>query len=109
LSSLLALPSVQADRCLVLEDTQEIRIEVPDHVRMLTSADVGMRTLVQLSLRYRPDRIILGEMRSEVFRLRSWKALGNPLKTGAPGGIRTHDPRIRNPVLYPAELRALYL
>ena len=26
---------------------------------------------------------------------------------GAPGGIRTHDPRIRNPVLYPAELRAL--
>ena len=25
--------------------------------------------------------------------------------TGDPGGIRTHDPRIRNPVLYPAELR----
>lgn len=25
---------------------------------------------------------------------------------GAPGGIRTHGPRIRNPVLYPAELRA---
>jgi hypothetical protein len=24
---------------------------------------------------------------------------------GDPGGIRTHDPRIRNPVLYPAELR----
>ena len=24
---------------------------------------------------------------------------------GVPGGIRTHDPRIRNPVLYPAELR----
>lgn len=24
---------------------------------------------------------------------------------GGPGGIRTHDPRIRNPVLYPAELR----
>src|SRR5579859_2017012 len=28
-----------------------------------------------------------------------------PVKFGAPGGIRTHDPRIRNPVLYPAELR----
>ena len=27
-------------------------------------------------------------------------------ESGAPGGIRTHDPRIRNPVLYPAELRA---
>ncbi len=24
---------------------------------------------------------------------------------GVPGGIRTHDPRIRNPVLCPAELR----
>jgi len=64
LSSLLALPSVQADRCLVLEDTREIRIEAPDHVRMLTSAEVSMRALVQLSLRYRPDRIILGEVRS---------------------------------------------
>ena len=27
--------------------------------------------------------------------------------TGVPGEIRTHDPRIRNPVLYPAELRGL--
>ena len=26
----------------------------------------------------------------------------------APGGIRTHDRRIRNPMLYPAELRALF-
>ena len=27
-------------------------------------------------------------------------------KNGAPGGIRTHDPRLRRPILYPAELRA---
>ena len=26
-----------------------------------------------------------------------------------PGGIRTHDPRLRRPVLYPTELRALKL
>ena len=26
-------------------------------------------------------------------------------RNGVPGGIRTHGPRIRNPVLYPAELR----
>ena len=26
-------------------------------------------------------------------------------KVGAPGAIRTHDPQIRNLVLYPAELR----
>src|ERR1700676_3383058 len=28
-----------------------------------------------------------------------------PAKVGAPCGIRTHGPRIRNPVLYPSELR----
>jgi hypothetical protein len=27
-------------------------------------------------------------------------------KNGAPGVIRTRDPRIRSPMLYPAELRA---
>lgn len=64
LSALLQIPNVQADRCLVLEDTQEIAIPAADHVRMLTSPEVTMRALVQLSLRYRPDRIILGEVRS---------------------------------------------
>jgi hypothetical protein len=29
------------------------------------------------------------------------------LSHSAPCGTRTHDPRIRNPLLYPAELRAL--
>ena len=29
------------------------------------------------------------------------------LITGAPGGSRTHDPWLRKPILYPAELRAL--
>lgn len=32
-----------------------------------------------------------------------------PVKHGAPGWIRTTDRRIRNPMLYPAELRALEL
>ena len=38
----------------------------------------------------------------------TWResALGGAV-AGAPGRIRTCDPRIRNPVLYPAELRAL--
>ncbi len=30
----------------------------------------------------------------------------NILHFGAPGGIRTHDPRLRRPILYPAELQA---
>gem|GEM_PF-5576159 len=28
------------------------------------------------------------------------------VRTNTPGGIRTPDPRIRNPLLYPTELRA---
>jgi hypothetical protein len=35
-----------------------------------------------------------------------WRGLGLFLKNGAPGGIRTHDPRLRRPILYPAELQA---
>jgi hypothetical protein len=30
----------------------------------------------------------------------------DPAVFGAPGGIRTPDQRIRNPLLYPSELRA---
>lgn len=63
LSALLALPSVRDDRCLILEDTQEIRIEAPDSLRMLTTPTVSMRDLVRQCLRYRPDRLILGEVR----------------------------------------------
>ena len=33
--------------------------------------------------------------------------MANLLKLNAPGEIRTHGPRIRNPVLYPTELRGL--
>ena len=31
------------------------------------------------------------------------------LEIGAPGGIRTHDPWLRRPILYPAELRARHM
>ena len=64
LSALLKTESVARDRCVVIEDTQEIAIAAPDHVRFLASPEVGMQRLVQLALRYRPDRIILGEVRS---------------------------------------------
>lgn len=64
LSALLKSQSVVRDRCLIIEDTREIAIAAPDHVRFLTSPQVGMQRLVQHALRYRPDRIILGEVRS---------------------------------------------
>ena len=64
LSALLAIPSVAADRMLVIEDTCELRIAAADHVRFLTTPEVGMRDLMRLALRYRRDRIVLGEVRS---------------------------------------------
>jgi hypothetical protein len=36
------------------------------------------------------------------------RLIGKALSHSAPCGTRTHDPRIRNPLLYPAELRALF-
>lgn len=37
-----------------------------------------------------------------VSRLEDWLGRNH----GTPGGIRTHDPRLRRPLLYPTELRA---
>ncbi len=41
-----------------------------------------------------------------ILMMRGNSVLKKFLRTGAPGGIRTRDPGIRNPILYPAELQA---
>lgn len=64
LTTLINLPSVAADRLLVAEDTRELNLShVPNHVRMLTTEEVGFRDLVKIFLRYRGDRILIGELR----------------------------------------------
>jgi type IV secretion system protein VirB11 len=54
------------ERILTLEDTKEIDISHPNQVRLLSNARLGiqMRDLIHASLRLRPDRIIMGEIRS---------------------------------------------
>jgi len=73
------------DRVLVLEDTIELQCRSDDHVCM--RAEPGVTTigdLVRATLRLRPDRIIVGEVRGgEALEL--LKAWG----TGHPGGIAT--------------------
>lgn len=64
LSCLLQLESVKRDRLIAIEDQQELAIGSPDHVRFLTTPEVSTRDLVRLCLRYRPDRILIGEVRS---------------------------------------------
>ncbi len=72
------------DRILVLEDLPELQIKAEDVVFMCTSSHVTMRDLVKGSLRMRPDRIIIGEVRdgAALELLKAWN-------TGHPGGICT--------------------
>lgn len=72
------------DRVLILEDLPELQVDVDDKVHMVTTPMVSMRQLVKGSLRMRPDRIIVGEVRDGVAldMLKAWN-------TGHPGGICT--------------------
>jgi type IV secretion system protein TrbB len=73
------------DRVIVLEDTVELQCTAKDHVPMRTKPGVASMTqLVRSTLRLRPDRIILGEVRGPE-ALDLLKAWG----TGHPGGIAT--------------------
>ena len=72
------------DRILILEDTRELKCKAPDVVSLRTSDNVSMAALVRSSLRLRPDRIIIGEVRGgeALDLLKAWN-------TGHPGGIAT--------------------
>ncbi|WP_259651931.1 P-type conjugative transfer ATPase TrbB [Variovorax sp. UMC13] len=72
-------------RVVVLEDTLELQCGSDDHVAMRTEPGVStMADLVRATLRMRPDRIVVGEVRgAEALDL--LKAWG----TGHPGGIAT--------------------
>ncbi len=54
------------ERIVVIEDTYELNTETQDNcVRLETGPDLTIRDLVQNSLRMRPDRIVIGEVRGE--------------------------------------------
>ncbi|MGR4870332.1 P-type conjugative transfer ATPase TrbB [Variovorax sp. LARHSF232] len=84
-NALLAEIARTRDRVLVLEDTLELRCLCDDHVSMRTEPGVAtLADLVRATLRLRPDRIVVGEVRgAEALEL--LKAWG----TGHPGGIAT--------------------
>lgn len=83
-NALLAELQNSQDRILVIEDLSELQVKVKDLVTMTTTSHVTMRDLVKGSLRMRPDRIIIGEVRdgSALDLLKAWN-------TGHPGGICT--------------------
>lgn len=73
-----------SQRILLLEDTAEIRCEMPNALAMVTGHSVTMSTLLRIAMRSRPDRILVGEVRdaAALDLLKSWN-------TGCPGGIAT--------------------
>jgi type IV secretion system protein VirB11 len=84
-NALLQVMARTGDRVILLEDTIELQCLSDDHVPLRTKPGVtSMSELVRCTLRLRPDRIVVGEVRgAEALDL--LKAWG----TGHPGGIAT--------------------
>lgn len=84
-NALLAEIATTGDRVLVLEDTIELQCAAHDHVPLRTrSGVVTMRDLVRATMRLRPDRVVVGEVRGgeALDLIKVWG-------TGHPGGIAT--------------------
>jgi type IV secretion system protein TrbB len=84
-NALLAEVAKTADRVVLIEDTRELQCRTPNLVALRTKDGVAsLSDLVRSSLRLRPDRIPIGEVRgAEALDL--IKAWG----TGHPGGVAT--------------------
>ncbi|MEM9289232.1 MAG: P-type DNA transfer ATPase VirB11 [Pseudomonadota bacterium] len=58
-----------SERVITIEDARELRVPQPNQVNLVTAkgnmgeADISLTELLQASLRMRPDRLILGEIR----------------------------------------------
>lgn len=72
------------DRIVILEDTAEIQCAAENAVALHTSDGIDMARLLKSTMRLRPDRIIVGEVRdgAALTLLKAWN-------TGHPGGVTT--------------------
>ncbi|OYW46439.1 MAG: P-type conjugative transfer ATPase TrbB [Sphingomonadales bacterium 32-68-7] len=84
-NALLAELAARDERVILIEDTRELQCAAPDTVALRTRPGVvAMADLVRSTLRLRPDRIVVGEVRGgeALDMLKAWN-------TGHPGGIAT--------------------
>lgn len=78
------------ERLVLIEDTPELQVEHPNHVGLIAvrgglgEAQVSANDLVSASLRMRPDRIILGELRGV-----EAMAFLRAVNSGHPGSMTT--------------------
>ncbi|MBJ7375548.1 MULTISPECIES: P-type conjugative transfer ATPase TrbB [Sphingobium] len=98
-NALLAEMANLDERVILIEDTRELQCAAPDTVALRTkSGAVTMADLVRSTLRLRPDRIIVGEVRGgeALDMLKAWN-------TGHPGGIATVHANSARSALYRIE------
>ncbi|QXT34365.1 P-type conjugative transfer ATPase TrbB [Sphingomonas sanguinis] len=91
--------SGQDARVILIEDTRELQCPLPDTVALRTRPpQVSMAQLVRSTMRLRPDRIIVGEVRGPeaLDMLKAWN-------TGHPGGIATVHANSGQAALYRVE------
>jgi type IV secretion system protein TrbB len=72
------------ERIVILEDTRELQCEARNAVQLHTGDVADLTRLVRVTMRLRPDRIIVGEVRGgeALALLKAWN-------TGHPGGVTT--------------------
>ena len=84
-NAILELIAQTKDRVVIIEDTQELQCKAADHVCLRTKDGIcSMTDLLRATMRLRPDRIIIGEVRGPeaLTLLKAWN-------TGHPGGCAT--------------------
>ncbi|OQX05075.1 MAG: P-type conjugative transfer ATPase TrbB [Thiothrix lacustris] len=72
------------DRLVIIEDTGEIQCSADNYVTLRSTVNVSMQQLLRATMRLRPDRILVGEVRGgeALALLKAWN-------TGHPGGVAT--------------------
>lgn len=75
---------VPEDRLVIIEDTAEIQCRSPNKVILRADSNVDMLRLLKATMRLRPDRILVGEVRGgeALSLLKAWN-------TGHAGGVAT--------------------
>lgn len=76
--------SCPEDRVIILEDTRELQCEAKNAVALRAVDHADMTRLLKATMRMRPDRILVGEVRDKAAHalLKAWN-------TGHPGGVAT--------------------
>ena len=83
-NALLDVIAETGDRVVIIEDNRELQCNAKNKVHFFTDVNVSLQRALFDSLRWRPDRIIIGEVRDKAALdlLKAWN-------TGHPGGVAT--------------------